>query len=505
MVPPSSPAATTEPQQKNKNVGTITQLWHAYWRRKWLVTLTAAIAILSALVVYGLAADPYSSDSFVETPFTTTFENGQVVLHQHFTPHVYSGWLANAIGYAEQALLVVWDRIRSPKEPAGTVQSITAAIYAQRFDPSKPYLISGDQFGELYPRNLTIFYQGMLDPHTALNSTDWHNRERIAVQSLAYALSVTQQLKYPVTTFVPITPRGVIATDFWDYPSDTMYSLFQLLQNLEANPDTRAAAQQLQRQYGGGLETAYRQYLHTVRDPKTGLIRSDIFLSSARDAAQRQSSFYDNVILWRTEQLATQLGFDTVTSDELTSLRQTIMGRYWNRSAGHFIDDVAPGNQQSYSSDWLIALPTGFLNSNDPADTAKLTEISAYIDKYHLTDPLPIRYTADPDPSHQHFFVRYFVGSYGNTAIWSYWGNEYITLETDLYKQTGNPLYAQHVEQAIAAWDRVIVRDCGYPETLDGQGKLLLEPLYESIRRNGWIVTYQEVRYNWELVAPKGL
>lgn len=476
------------------------RIW-GHSNRKWLVPITALLAVVVLFGAYSLAASPYSSDSFVQAPFTTRFSNGQVVLTKHFNLRVYHNWGMSTVGYLEQLATDVWDRIRSPKEPAGNLASIIASIHTQRFDPSKPYIISGDQFDGLYLRNLSVFYQSLLDPHTALNATDWHNRQRLAVQSLAYALSATQVLKCPVTTLLPISPRGVIAVNFWSYPSDTIFSLFELLQRLENDPATRQAALQLQHEYGSGLQAAYQNYLHTVRDPRTEQVRYGLQLSSARDAAKRQSSFYDNVILWRTEQLADQLGFGTTSSQTLARLRQAILQRFWNNSEGHFIDDTAPGNQNSYSSDWLIALPVGFLDPSNPDDLTKLKRVSAYIDQRHLASPLPIRYTSDADTTHQDFFVRYFVGNYGNTAIWSYWGNLYIGLETSLYQQTGQPLYARHVTASLAAWRRVILRDRGYPETLDGHGRLLETTFYESIRRNGWIVDYETAQYNWDQAA----
>ncbi|HEV2402595.1 MAG TPA: hypothetical protein VGS08_00140 [Candidatus Saccharimonadales bacterium] len=470
---------------------------------RWLWLIGSLLLVILLFSLYCLAASPYSNDSFVESPFTTQYVNNQVILSKHFTPYIYRGWFFSTIGYLEQLVTDVWARLQSPKEPAGSVDSIAAAIYAQRFDPNKPYLISGDQFDGLYLRNLSVFYQDLLDRHTAITVTDWHNRQRIALQSLAYALVATQQLHYPVTTLLPISPRSVIALNFWNYPSDSMFSLFQLLQTLEADPATKQAVLKLQYDYGGGLTAAYQNYLTTVRDPETGLVRRNMHLSSARDAVQRQSSFYDNVILWKTEQLATALGFAHVSNTQLTALRNSILQRYWDRAQDHFVDDMAAGDQHSYSSDWLIVLPTGFLNPNDPTDLIKLVELSRYIDEQHLTQPLPIRYTAATNAP-EDFFVHFFVGSYGNTAIWSYWGDEYIGLEEQLYQQTRQPIYAQHIQTALAAWGHVIVRDRGYPETLNAQGKMLETLFYESIRRNGWIVDYEAVKYDWDHLSTPG-
>jgi hypothetical protein len=443
---------------------------------------------------YLLATSPYSSDTIVQQPFTTAYVDNKVVITRHYTPHYYSGWLASTIGYYKQAVSIVWDRMTSPKMPAGNTQSIIANIHAMRFDPSKPYVISGDQFDDLYIRNLAVFYQDLLDPHTALSMTDWHNRQRIALQSLAYGMVAMQQLKRPVTTLSPISSHGVLAINIYDYPSDSMFGMLDTLQRLEADPATKQAAQMLQQQYHGGMLAAYQNYLATVRDPRTGLVRSSIHLSGARDAAQRQSSFYDNVVLWRTEQLATQLGFDHVTDQALSQLHQRMLSRYWDNAQGHFIDDVSPGNQHSYSSDWLIALPTGFLNPQHADDLAKLRRISSYIDQQHLASPLPIRYTTSSQ-MHENIFVKLFAGSYGNTAIWSYWGNLYITMQIDLYQQTHQPIYAQHAQTAIAGWKATITRDQGWPETLNSHGKLLENLFYESIRRNGWVINLEENEY----------
>lgn len=452
--------------------------------------------LAAASSVYLIATSPYSSDTIIDPPFTTSYQNGQVVLTRHYTPHYYSGWLANSIGYYKQAVTIVWDRLGSPKMPRGNTNQTIANIHKLRFDPSKPYVISGDQFDDLYLRNVGVFYQDLLDKHTALSQTDWQNRQRIAVQTLAYGLVAFEQLKHPVTTLSPVSPHGVLAINIYDYPSDSVYGMMYLLQQLKNDSVTHQAAMQLQHEYSGGLEAAYQNYLWKVRDSKTGLVRAGIHLSGARDAAQRQSSFYDNVILWRTEQLATQLGFDHVASQSLAVQQQKIIKRYWDNSEGHFIDDIAAHDQHSYSSDWLIALPTGFLSPQNPDDLAKLERISAYIDQKHLATPLPIRYTATPQ-MHENFFVKLFAGSYGNTAIWSYWGNLYITMQVGLYQQTHQSTYSRHATDSIANWKATITRDHGWPETLDSQGKLYTSLMYESIRRNGWVINLEENEYQW--------
>jgi hypothetical protein len=123
--------------------------------------------------------------------------------------------------------------------------------------------------------------------------------------------------------------------------------------------------------------------------------------------------------------------------------------------------------------------------------------ISRYIDAQRLAEPLPIRYTSTTSATPENLFVQLFAGNYGTTAIWSYWGDLYITLETDLYAQTKEPSYARNVRRSITAWQAVMVRDHGYPETLNAQGKLYETPFYESIRRTGWVVDFEAVQAAW--------
>lgn len=479
-------------------------MWPGHFKKqhtRWfwtLATLGMLIVFIITSSTYLLATSPYSRDSIVKSPFTTSYANGQVTIKQNYTPHFYSGWWADLIGYYRQAVAIVWDRIEDPKMQGTSEKDIIAQIHALRFDPSKPYVISGDQFDGLYLRNLSVFYEELLNPHTALSATDWHNRQRIALQTVAYGLSAFEQLHKPVTTLFPIAPHSTLASDVYGYPSDTMFSIMQAISQLENDPSTRPATLQLVSQYHDGLTSAYRNYLSTVRDPSTGMVKRSVHLSSARDAVNRESSFYDNVILWKTEQLATSLGIDHVQDATLDSLRSKVISTYWDGSQGHFIDDLTPGNQHSYSSDWLIALPTGFLNPSQSDDLSKLERMSTYIDTQHLASPLPIKYTSTPEQ--ENWVVATFMGSYGNGAIWSYWGNLYIQLEIDLYSQTKNPLYENHTTTSLTAWDNAVIQNRGYPETLDKNGNMLTSLFYESIRRNGWVVGLEADHYAWQQV-----
>src|SRR5690606_6890427 len=90
--------------------------------------------------------------------------------------------------------------------------------------------------------------------------------------------------------------------------------------------------------------------------------------------------------------------------------------------------------------------------------------------------------------------VRWLLPEYGGSAIWSFWGIEYIKLLTLLHRHTGNGDYLADAGRYLDHYAANIVRYRGFPETYDTAGNMLLSPFYKSIRQTGWIVNYQQAR-----------
>ena len=188
------------------------------------------------------------------------------------------------------------------------------------------------------------------------------------------------------------------------------------------------------------------------------------------------------MILWKTRQLAMQLGVSDESSAALEQSRQHIVDFYWSNATGCFRDELAKPN--SYSSDWLLAPAIGLVDYS--GDYGKLSSCVSYIRQEHLADPLPIQYTHDVTESP--WAVRTFAPGYGSSAIWSYWGSEYITLLAQLNKVQPNKADYTEAVADVKKWDRAMVHNHGYPETLDTKGNFLQTPLYKSIRSTGWVV-----------------
>lgn len=473
-----------------------------------MFTIFIVIGIVIAFHLVLHFVNPYVNPTLFKSPYKTTIneENGQIEYTQSYKMTVLTGPLSDLLGYYRSGFLIVQNTLTGGKPvKSSSPDKIIRTIHQRRFDPSKPYLISGDQFSVLYPRNLGVFYNQLLDPNTALSETDWENRQQIYLKSVLFALDGLSASDRQQTTLVPIAPRTIAMTTVHpgDVASDAVYGTLFALNRLasEQRSDdgryeikTQHSTQRILRERSEQLRFLVDSYISSVVDHKTGLVRSDIHLSSARDGASRKSSFYDNVILWKTLELANNLGIKKTPLKQLNSLRSKIQNRYWNESAGYYNNDI---EDQSFSSDWLIGYVTGFFDLSNNTDIAHTSRVLKYIEKYNLASPLPIKYQ-DGEPRDSPWIIKTFVPNYGGNMIWSYWGAQYITLLVDMYKSTGNELFLDKAHESIVAYKKVIVRDGGFAETFDEDGQFFQRGPYKSIRITGWVVQFEHAVYEYE-------
>lgn len=469
------------------------------------VTITAAIvALLFVLFHVWLSfTNPYADISVVEQPYTTSIENGQIKLNKQFDLYVDSSDFGQALGYYKSGFLIVQNAyFGSHKAASHDYTGIIRDIHQLRFDPSKPYLISGDQFSVLYSRNLGVFYNSLLNPNTAHNQTDWQNRQRIYLQSAAYGIEAFSRADDLATTLVPIGSRSTLLTQVHpgSVASDTLYGLFYALaklQNESKNSNdtyhlqTRETTKKFVQDRHSDLSRLLDIYVEQVQDPATGMIRAHIDLASARDGVVRDRSFYDNVVLWKTLALAKELGVRDVSQDMLDTLRTKIIDTYWNEVEGFFRDDAAMDS--AYSSDWLIAMPTGFLDPDNAEDRQYLTRSVDYTRAHGIDKPFPIKYQASTEEVDAPWAVKTFVPNYGGDAIWSYWGAQYITLLAQLAPE--NPDYLADAIKYRDIYYQKIEETRGFPETFDAKGNFLQNPVYKSIRQTGWVVQFEEAEW----------
>jgi len=469
------------------------------------------IAIIIALAIAAYLTNPFNRFTIIRRPYIAKMKNGvikaidenkRLVVNQSF---FYSGFavIKNAIHILNSR----WHS--SPASDATTVEGIMDDIYDLRFDPTKLLLTSGDHFSALFVRNLGVFYYPTLDAAIPSDERRWEDRQIVYIQTLAYALGTFDKLATLKTTIVPTGRYRATGVNFHAYPSDTMYGMLYALAALlgkeTAQPvaygkplhtlDTLPAAKLLLKTYGESLAQHYWNYRSYAYDETAGLVSMQALMSGAKDITKRQSSFYDNVIFWKTTELAMKLKLIDSDKHFLSDLKQRILDTFWLDNEGYFLEDLSPEGVSGkyYSSDWLITLATGFISPTVAAELSYFTRSVEYIRAMKIDEPFPIKYQHETRASRQFFIVRLAVAAYGGDSIWSFWGMEYLKVLMILNKQTGDSAYLALADRHISTYKHNMLENNGFPEVYDKNGKLLQTPLYRSIRQTGWVIGFDQV------------
>lgn len=485
-----------------------------------IVYIAIAVAVIILLILGAYLTDPFSRFTLVRRSYIaemnegvlSAIDNNDKLIVRQALPF---RWFA----IAKNGIHILKSRFHQrPASSGETVEEIFNDIYRLRFNPDKLLLTSGDHFSSLFVRNLGVFYYPTLDTHIATTETLWHDRQIVYLQTLAYALGVFDKQKTLTTTIVPTGRHRATCVNFHAYPSDTLYGMLYALAALlgieKARPfayakqhyplDTIEASRILKRRYQASLKDHYKTYRDTVYDKKTGLVSQSVLMSGAKDITMRRSSFYDNVIFWKTSELAMKLGLLPKNERFLRDLKKRILETFWLAERGYFLEDLSDESIENhyYSSDWLIVLATGFISPSRADEQPYFERSVDYIQKHRIDEPFPIKYQHETRAHRQFPIVRLAVASYGGDAIWSFWGMEYLKVLLALYKATGNRQYLERADAHIAHYEANMLRDQGFPEVYDKHGALLETPLYRSIRQTGWVIGFDQVRTMRAALAP---
>ena len=486
-------------------------------RKRALIFLLVAFFVI--LGIFSYLTNPFTRFSIFDRNLIKISVSGNEIKIDDIKPvYVHSGPFYESLGKLKSGWHIIVNRLDPRLKTKGfELNEIIKNIHKERFSEEAAFLISGEHFSMLYPRSLGIFYHSLLDPRTALNAKDWENRQVIYLKTLALILSTYQNTDRLSTTIVPISRKTVTLINIYSPPSDTLYSILYGLKSLQNTSEleriypytvsngkkliTTAAAKKLLVTYAGELSKMTSNYFEEVYDKNTGLVKKDVSLSSAKDSVKRSSSFYDNVIFWKTISLAQELNIIEKDQTFLDQLKNRIIQKFWLEDEGYFLEELSTQavEEKWYSSDWLIAYQTGFLDAENERDLKLLTRSVEYVQLNNIDQPFGLRYQLDSRPKQLHNTVRLFAREYGSTAIWSHWGMEYTKLLVRLSQKTGNIFYLADARDQLRAYIHNIEQYGGYPEVYENEGGIFRSRVYRGVLETGWIVNFEEAlhMYNW--------
>jgi len=445
--------------------------------------------------------DPYFQWTMVQSPFQTRVNtDGKIELIELFPPKFSTHPFMKLTALARAGARIVMYR-RLPERPLGsTAPEVLRNLHTIRFQPTKPYVITGAHYSDLYVRNLGIFFNELTSQDIYSTPEDLQDRQRMALQTVALDLAFLQHNQRLVTTIVPLGGRTFTGINIYEEPSDALHAILYTLQKLEQHPATRDAALQLQEQYRQALEQEVTRYITTVIDPTTLMVNRSIRLSSARDGVKREGAFYDTLIAWKTLQLAAQQNLldSTVWPAELqpltknTEWKRDIINTYWREELGFFANDLSTAGDH-FSGDSLFAFSSGFLDPAIPEDLQKLEKMVQFIHTEKLDAPFPLKYSRTNTQNEMQPAVKFFAPGYMGEGMWSHWGMEYVKLLGELGNLTlpDSCEYLQRGEKYLKQYRQNIEQFGGYPELYGSDGKTFETAAVKAVLHNGWVVNYE--------------
>lgn len=452
----------------------------------------------------------------MEIPFTTHLDaDGTITLKQAFPLYFTATPIARLYAFVKSGIGIGSSFFHVEKPLPGREEEIIRYIHTIRYAKDNAYVITGGHFSQLYVRNLGVFFNALLDGRVKTSEDDWLMRQEIALKTVALDLEIFRLAKRDFTTIVPLKENFYTAMNIYTRASDSLFgilytlcalrddsfipSIFPLMNRSSENIDrhqlaTIPAVKELISVYKEPLSQLITNYKNEIIDVSTGLIRRDITLASARDGIKRESSFYDNVILWATYRLAGELGILDIKEDDLEKWKQYIMHVFWDEKEEIFLDDLSDETKRSklFSADSFIVTSSGFLNIRDKKDIEILVKMVRYVQRNKLHSPIPLHYSVVNQSHKLYWPVKVFAPSYMGRSIWSHWGMEYIKALVLLGKI--DKVYLAEAREHMEKYKHNIEKYGGYPELYNEFGEILKTRMYRSVLHNGWVINYEQAK-----------
>jgi hypothetical protein len=466
--------------------------------------------------VYAFFSSPHQRLSFSRKRFTSYFyKNGKLGYKFHSDPQPVFKFFYIFFIIREVYLIFLrssfLEKIMKLRRKHN-YDKIYSTIVRKRFKKNTPYLIAGDHFTSFYPRNLGFFYSKALDPDTSVDFEDYKNRLLTYLNSLAFALNFYKNIDL-TTTITPLFGKFFTRANIFSKPSDTLCSLLLAFDYLINPHDSNFKSKnveykKIQNQAKNLAKNLLKEHQQTLKNKilahleylnsRLGLVDPKYSLSGIRDGVFRQSSFYENVVTWKTITLA--LKYSLITEQELKNYARPEV--YKKKIISLFIKNKLIHNdlsqetilENNFSADYLVAYSLNFFDLKNTKDLQILKDQADFVlSTPSLISPIGIYYS-NKQPERLAIPVRLFAPKYMSRTIWSHWSTEFICLLQDLTISTGEHKYVSTALKITDSLLQKILFYKGYPELYGDNLKIYQTPFYTSMIDTGWIVNYEFCR-----------
>lgn len=454
------------------------------------------IGIILLLYVFALLSNPQRSITISRRSFTSyKYSNHRLRYKFHKKPKPLPPYWV-FVAWIRESFLILFRRsfIQHFIVTKLSFDEIYRSICKSRFNPSSPYLTSGDHFSSFYPRNLGIFYSSALNPTTSCDLADYKNRIAIYLNSLSFALEFYEGHEL-TTTIIPVFNKYFFPSNIYKKPVDTLLSIlisFDLLINPQNHYSTKehiVFEEQLSGRYlAHELLSKHKKRLKELTfdllahlNQRTGLVNEKLSLSGVRDGLLRNGSLYENSAIYKTVKLALELEIidklDLAQYEYPENIKNQIIKTYYKE--GKWKESI---NNNSISADCLCLWEFGVLDRDDEKLIVLVNQLQ------ELITPHGILYSNHSD--YKIFWVvKYFAPIYMTKTVWSHWTTEYLDLIFEIKDKLPNEYYTKCQEIIINIRQKCVEYQ-GYPELYRENGQIYKNIFYSSILKTGWIVNF---------------
>jgi hypothetical protein len=284
--------------------------------------------------------------------------------------------------------------------------------------------------------------------------------EKEVEKTLDYALGIFSKKGGIKTTITPYDEP----IDIYHYSPDSLGFILRTISLLKNK--------KIAEKYKEFLNSEIKKFHDFVIDSKTGLVRKDRQFSSMKDYSKRQSSCYDNVMVWVVHDSLNKIKI-LDSPFKKYDFKNLVKENFWNGK--YFLDDLSGKDYVSGDSN-VFPFWTGMFDDKKMINTA----IEA-IQREGLDMPLPLSYTSQKVKT-KRLFHGFVVANYEQSTIWAHIGPLLIEVIAKIDKQKAREYLLKYKE--------TIERYGNYLELFERNLTPYRTPFYYSDESMLWAANY---------------
>lgn len=338
-----------------------------------------------------------------------------------------------------------------PKRYKGDSAEICKKILDDCYNKKKKYFqVSAGHFQVFYCRDFGWITKSLLE-------LGYKNKVR---STLRYALTQFRKHGHIRTT---INPQGVP----FDFPMYAVDSIPYLVYSLSCLNDKK-----LVNEFKKFLESEIDYFFDEVVDIKRGMVRRDEFFSSMKDHSKRQSSCYDNSMLYLLQQGCNKLGLFNPLKKY--NYKKIIMKNFW--VGDYFLDDISGAKYVAGDSN-IFPFWTGAITDN-----TILKKVVSTLSKKGLDKPFPLCYTEGGKHRVDFVVVETLAKNYEGDVAWMHMGPLYVDIVGGVNKKLQNNYMRQY--------KKIIMKYGNFLEVFNKDGTPFKTFWYYSDESMSWCANY---------------